>query len=120
MGGIGAYPPRLRRRRGASLTAPLPLAVLDGSFTGPDRASPYDHPHHDRTVLRQPSGPRRCLPTATSQTWSRRSVGGLAARCVGWDTWRRASTPPWPRGVIRCVTTRLHFSYGRSACCLAV
>jgi hypothetical protein len=35
------------------------LAVLDGVFTGPDRDSPYDHPHHDQSVLRKPSGHTR-------------------------------------------------------------
>src|SRR6266702_43148 len=35
------------------------LALLDGGFTGPDRAGPYDYPHHDRSVLRQPSGQTR-------------------------------------------------------------
>src|SRR5262249_44519546 len=30
---------------------PHSFAVLDGLFTGPHRHSPYDHAHHDRTVL---------------------------------------------------------------------
>src|SRR5262245_38172812 len=51
MGRVGACLPRLRRRRGASLTAPLPLAVLDGRVPGADGAGPYHHPHHNRAVL---------------------------------------------------------------------
>jgi len=31
------------------------LAVLAGGFTGPHRAGPYDHPHHDWSVLCEPS-----------------------------------------------------------------
>jgi hypothetical protein len=38
-------------------------------------------------------------------TWSRRSVGESSARCVGWGTWKPAWRPPWPPGMIRCVTT---------------
>jgi len=32
------------------------LAVLDGLFTGPHRAGPYDHPYHDWAVLCAPGG----------------------------------------------------------------
>src|SRR5712691_9262878 len=44
---LGADPPM--GRLGAH-----PLALLDGGFTGPDRAGPYDHPHDDRAVLTKP------------------------------------------------------------------
>jgi hypothetical protein len=36
-----------------------PVAVLDGFFTGPHRHGPYDYSHHDRSVLREPSGHTR-------------------------------------------------------------
>ena len=31
------------------------LTILDGLITRIDRTDPYDHPHHDLAVLRQPS-----------------------------------------------------------------
>src|SRR6266540_3253881 len=43
------------------------LAVLDGLFTGPHRAGPYDHPYHDRAVLCEPGGHTRC-PTRPGPT----------------------------------------------------
>jgi hypothetical protein len=49
MGGVGTHP----------------LAVLDGSFKGPDGKGPYDYSDHDRTVRREPS----------SQTWHRAAAG---------------------------------------------
>jgi hypothetical protein len=33
-----------------------PLALLDGVVAGSHRQGPYHHSHHDRSVLRQPSG----------------------------------------------------------------
>ena len=46
------------------------------------------------------------LPMPPSPTWCRRSAGGSSVSYATWDTWRRASTPPWPQGMLPSSTTR--------------
>src|SRR5262245_31379652 len=62
-GSDGRSPGRTRDSLGANVAmggvGTHALAVLDGVFTGPDRDGPYDYPHNDRSVLRQPSGHTR-------------------------------------------------------------
>ncbi len=71
------------------------LALLDGGFTGPDCAGPYDDPHH--TMIRTTIGQYSVHQSVTRGSVRQKVQPGSVTfiQRSSWDIWRRASMPPW-------------------------